>query len=108
MNTTETPPPGSLQRMVRLLAELQSSEGTMKIVRMATHATVGRIMREMRQASGLSLRETARRLKCSAPFLSDMELGRRGQSIEWARKLAKVTKQPNDPSSATRPTGGAS
>lgn len=96
MNNTEDAPPGSLKRMVGLLAELQSREGTMRIVRMATHADVGKAMREMRQSSGLSLRETARRLKCSAPFLSDMELGRRGQSIEWARKLAKVTKQPNE------------
>ena len=95
MNTKETEPTGSLERVVGLLAELQSRESTMRIVRMATHAEVGRIMREMRQSRGLSLRETARRLKCSAPFLSDMELGRRGQSIEWARKLAKATKQPN-------------
>ena len=85
--------------MVGLLADLQSRESIMRIVRMATHLEVGRAMREMRKSYGLSLRETARRLNCSAPFLSDMELGRRGQSIEWARKLAKVTKR-----QTTKPT----
>ena len=86
---------GSLERSVSLLAELQSREATLRIARMATHAEVGREMREARQTSGLSLRETARRLKCSAPFLSDMEMGRRGASIEWVQKLATVTKQAN-------------
>jgi len=79
-----------IERMIRLLSELQSREATMRIVRMATHAEVGRAMREMRQSNGLSLRETAHRLKCSAPFLSDMERGRRGQTNEWIRKFKKA------------------
>lgn len=93
MKTTEDQNGASLKRVVSLLAELQSREATVKAIRTETHRNVGNVMYEMRKESGLSLRETARRLKCSAPFLSDMENGRRGQSIEWVRKLAKATKQ---------------
>ena len=38
---------------------------------------MGRKMRELREAAGISLRELAREAKVSAPFLSDIELGRR-------------------------------
>lgn len=37
----------------------------------------GKTMRECREAKGLSLREVAKRIKVSAPYLSDVELGRR-------------------------------
>lgn len=39
--------------------------------------TLGQKLRELRERSGLSLRELARAAKVSAPFLSDVELGRR-------------------------------
>lgn len=40
-------------------------------------ADVGATMRALREKKGISLRELARRLNLSAPFISDMELGRR-------------------------------
>ena len=43
----------------------------------------GRVAREARKRAGLSLREVARRMKFSAPFISDLELGRRC----WNEKL---------------------
>lgn len=46
----------------------------------------GQEMRNQREQRNLSLRELARRLKITAPFLSDMELGRRFYSIEWVKK----------------------
>lgn len=38
-------------------------------------------LREMRQSAGISLRAMAKRLDISAPFLSDVELGRRNPNI---------------------------
>jgi len=40
-------------------------------------ATMGHRLRELRESAGLSLREVARAANISAPFLSDVELGRR-------------------------------
>lgn len=40
----------------------------------------GGYLRILREESGLSLREVARRLKISAPYLSDIERNRRGIS----------------------------
>lgn len=41
---------------------------------------VGAALRAARERKGLSLRECATKLKLSAPYLSDVELGRRGIS----------------------------
>ena len=41
-------------------------------------ARVGDYLRQIRTVKGLSGREVARRMKVSAPYLSDLELGRRG------------------------------
>lgn len=41
------------------------------------NVTLGKKLRELREASGLSLRDLARAVGISAPFLSDVELGRR-------------------------------
>lgn len=41
---------------------------------------MGRALRACREAKGLSLRECAKQLKLSAPYLSDVELGRRSIS----------------------------
>ncbi|MCE6957497.1 helix-turn-helix domain-containing protein, partial [Cereibacter sphaeroides] len=38
---------------------------------------IGAYARELREGRGLSLRETARRMKVSAPYLSDLERGNR-------------------------------
>lgn len=41
------------------------------------YAAEGAALRKMRQASGVSLREVARGAGLSAPYLCDVELGRR-------------------------------
>lgn len=38
---------------------------------------IGRKMRETRKARGIGLRQMARRVRCSAPYLSDVERGNR-------------------------------
>ena len=48
------------------------------------HAATGAAMRQLRKAHNISLREIARRMDFSAPFISDLELGRRN----WTSKLA--------------------
>jgi transcriptional regulator with XRE-family HTH domain len=46
------------------------------------HAEAGKQIRTLRVKNNISLRRLAVALKISAPFLSDMELGRRGWSVE--------------------------
>jgi len=50
--------------------------------------TLGERIRELREKQDFSVRELARKLKLSAPFLSDVELGRRHPSDEVLEKLA--------------------
>lgn len=40
------------------------------------------LLRRARENAGLSLREVARRLKMTAPYISDVELGRRNVSAK--------------------------
>jgi transcriptional regulator with XRE-family HTH domain len=56
--------------------------------------SLGEIVRELREKSDLSLRELAKKLEISAPFLSDIELGRRYPSDETLQKLSKILKVP--------------
>jgi transcriptional regulator with XRE-family HTH domain len=51
---------------------------------------LGNFIREQRKESGMSLRELARRVSISAPFLSDIELGRRSPST---KNLALISKE---------------
>ncbi len=46
----------------------------------------GKQMRELREASGLSLRRVAELMEFSAAYVSDLELGRR----EWSDKLIRA------------------
>jgi ribosome-binding protein aMBF1 (putative translation factor) len=87
--------PGSLERSVVLLLSLETELKQMENRRKAVWIEAGEEMRRVREASKLSLRETAKRLGISAPFLSDMELGRRHPSVNWLRKLEEVLKQHN-------------
>lgn len=48
------------------------------------HVATGAEMRSLRTAHRISLREIARRMKLSAPFISDLERGRRN----WTPALA--------------------
>ena len=50
--------------------------------------TLGEHLRELRENKDFSVRELAKRLGVSAPFLSDVELGRRHPSDEVLSKLA--------------------
>src|SRR5437660_949228 len=52
--------------------------------------TLGEHLRELREKHDLSVRELAKKLKVSAPFLSDVELGRRHPSEEVLERLASA------------------
>lgn len=53
---------------------------------------VGARLRDSRKQREISLREMARRLGITAPYLSDMELGRRGWSTKWIQAFEKALK----------------
>src|SRR3989338_2381574 len=50
----------------------------------------GQFMRKRREEKDFSLRELARKVNCSAAFLSDIELGRRFPSKQVLAAIAKV------------------
>ena len=50
--------------------------------------TLGELIRELREKQDLSVRELAKKIKVSAPFLSDVELGRRHPSEDVLKPLA--------------------
>jgi|ERR1700679_576376 len=52
--------------------------------------TFGEYIRKLRDERDLSLREFARQLDCSAPFISDVELGRRYPSEAILKQIAKL------------------
>lgn len=52
-------------------------------------ATMGQRLRDLRERAGLSLREVAKAAKISAPFLSDVELGRRFPTNETLALIAQ-------------------
>lgn len=51
---------------------------------------LGTYIRDLRKKKGLSLRELARQLNLSAPFVSDVELGRRRPKSDSWEKWAGV------------------
>ena len=56
----------------------------------STDKTFGQVIREAREAKGMTLRALARALEVSAPFLSDVEHDRRRPSRERLPSFAKV------------------
>ncbi len=52
----------------------------------AAQAGLGRAFRDAREAKGISLRAVAKAIGCSAPFVSDCELGRRNFSDKLANE----------------------
>ncbi len=52
--------------------------------------TLGQYIRELRDGRDLSLREFAKRVNCSAPFISDIELGRRYPSEKVLAEMAQI------------------
>lgn len=66
-----------------------------RLVRVSDNTATGQLMREARKRAGLSLREMARRLGQSAPFVSDLELGRRKWDWKRIEQWADVLVPPN-------------
>ncbi len=54
--------------------------------------TLGERVRQLREENDLSVRELAKKAKVSAPFISDVELGRRHPSEDVMQRLASVLK----------------
>lgn len=52
--------------------------------------SLGTYLRELRDARDLSLRDLAKKIGCSAVFLSDVELGRRYPSEELLSDIARA------------------
>ena len=54
---------------------------------------MGAELRRMREESGLSLREVARQLDMVAGYLSDLELGKRGWSVELIGRYENILRR---------------
>lgn len=54
--------------------------------------TLGQYLKQLRDERDLSLREFAEQLKCSAAFLSDIELGKRYPSDKVLADMSRVLK----------------
>lgn len=76
----------TLDRLVCAEIGLYQCEQELK----AAHEEAGRALRREREAKGLSLRKMADELGCSAPFISDCELGRRRLSPEMMQRYRTV------------------
>lgn len=50
-------------------------------------------MRQMREKKRVSLRDMAKRLDISAPYLSDLELGRRGWNTDLMERYKNALKK---------------
>ena len=61
---------------------------------MADDRSLGELLYETREAKRISLREVARRSQISAPFLSDVEHGRRRQEARGAHPESKRGAKP--------------
>ncbi|RYG62783.1 XRE family transcriptional regulator [bacterium] len=57
---------------------------------MANPLSLGEQIKTLRMATGISLRQFAASINITAPFLSDIELGRRFPSDEVLREIAKA------------------
>ena len=56
------------------------------------NATLGETIRQLREQADISLRELAKKVDVSAPFLSDVELGRRYPGEAVLEAIAKALK----------------
>ena len=81
MNNTSPPSSAATARDVLYGAEmaLKSAKNSMR----NAQQNIGSSMRQARMKKELSLREMARRLNCSAMFLSDLENGKRNWTNSW-------------------------
>ena len=102
MNSPETQSRHSVQRLVR-----RCDIGLVtRLVREIDHVATGALMRQGRLKAKISLREMARRLEYSAPFVSDLELGRRNWTKELEAKYAAILCPPNDKLTDAAPPSG--
>lgn len=76
-------PPVGQQHLVQLLREAELAKMVWQNEHRERIKEIGSGMRKARKAAGVSLRELARRMGCSAPYLSDMEIGNREYSSRW-------------------------
>lgn len=60
--------------------------------RLINAVVVGKQMREKRRQYGVSLREVARRMGLSAPYVSDLELGRRNFKLAMQARYEAALK----------------
>jgi transcriptional regulator with XRE-family HTH domain len=56
------------------------------------HVKSGELMRQAREKANLSLRDVAERMGVSAPYLSDLERGRRNWTLVTARHFQTALK----------------
>lgn len=61
-----------------------------RLVLKIDHVANGALMRQFRLDAKITLRKMAKLLKCSAPFVSDLELGRRNWTEELKEKYAEI------------------
>lgn len=86
------------QQLLDLLINLEAFERNMRKLLHHTRALVGEQMRAYREQSGLSLRSAAKAMKVSAPYLSDVELGRRNPTHRLIYAMTDlVVSKPNKP-----------
>lgn len=67
-------------------------EAPTKTIAVIDHQRAGAQIRDMRVRRGMSLRSMAKRIGISAPFLSDLELGRRAWSHRRFNQVVKLLK----------------
>jgi transcriptional regulator with XRE-family HTH domain len=92
------PKPGFIGQRKKIAVLMASGNGELaeplsqrKLTHMAIHS-FGEAIRNLRLKRDLSLRELAKKIEISPPFLSDIELGKRYPSEETLEKLAKALK----------------
>jgi len=91
LESTQSAATGCVQRVVR-----RCDIGLVtRLVREIDHVATSALMRQGRLKSQISLREMARRLEYSAPFVSDLELGKRNWTEELESKYAAILCPPN-------------
>lgn len=64
--------------------------GLCSLYKLTAMETLGAFVRRIRDERDMSLREFARRIDCTPPFVSDLEHGRRHPSYEVLKVIAKV------------------
>lgn len=80
----------ALRNAINREIEMEEREIAVRNERLVAIADVGRALRDCRKYRGLSLRACAKAAGISAPFLSDIERGRRGMSDGTCEMLLGV------------------